>query len=716
MSTITTRTASARTAPTSATPLDETTPGARGHIGRTVTSTMLGGFLLAVAAVTGPFAGAEEHLITGSVLGAFAASWALLAFLSARWTDQPQRWAKVPAAAMAVAAAAMFVLAPTGNQLGWVWPPAILAMVSWMVVRSRRDLRSRTRVLVLYPVFGALALSAVGGAYETYREAGDPAAAAMPGRLVDVGGHRLHISCTGSGSPTVVLEAGLGEASMMMAAWIAPDVAPVTRVCVYDRAGRGWSESADQPQDGLQVATDLHTLLSRAGEPGPYLLAGHSAGGIYVLDFAKAFPDDVAGVVLLDSMHPEQYERMASWPGFYEMFRRASAVMPSLARLGVGRLVYGAQYGDLPSPQRDQERAFLATPRHNRSVRDEFHMLRTAMDQAAELPSLGDVPLAVVTARSGADADWFPMQDDLAALSTNSVHRFLDHATHAMVVEDEATAHQSSRAILDVVSSVRTGSPISASATTTAVERPSDLVDQLVSIDGGRMHLRCVGTGSTTVLLIAGWGGGGDSWGAVEPAVSERARVCSYARLGTGTSDPQTSTQTFDTQAADLHALLDEADEPGPYVVLGHSFGGAEAVTFASRYPDQVIGLMLLDASPTTWPATVCSVAAYDGLCAVMHDPTLDPERLDVFPAFDEVAAVASLGDLPMTVMTAAHRTDPTLAPSELTRLDAIWAEGVQRWAGLSSSSRTVTVEDTGHHIELDRPQLVVDALLTLLP
>ena len=70
------------------------------------------------------------------------------------------------------------------------------------------------------------------------------------------------------------------------------------------------------------------------------MLAGHSAGGIYALNFARLFPEDVAGVVLLDSMHPEQYERMPSWPGFYEMFRRASAVMPSLSRLGVGRLVY----------------------------------------------------------------------------------------------------------------------------------------------------------------------------------------------------------------------------------------------------------------------------------------------------------------------------------------------------------------------------------------
>ena len=256
--------------------------------------------------------------------------------------------------------------------------------------------------------------------------------------------------------------------------------------------------------------------------------------------------------------------------------------------------------------------------------------------------------------------------------------------------------------------------PTVAPASTT-VERPHQFVDELVTIDNGQLHIRCVGSGDTTVLLLAGWDDGGDKWGAIEPAISERALVCSYARFGTGTSDAPSSTQTFDTQTADLHALLDEAGEPGPYVVVGHSFGGAEAVTFASKYADEVAGLMLLDASPTTWPDTVCSVAAYEAGCAVMHDPTLDPERLDVFRAFAEVATITSLGDLPMTVMTAAHRTDPALTQSELTRLDPIWAEGVDRWAGLSSSSTIVSIEDTGHHIQLDQPQLVVEELLKLL-
>lgn len=442
----------------------ESVPGLRGHIGRIVAATMLGGLVLSIVAVVGPFAGAEEPVISGAALAVFAASWALLANLTARRTDQPQTWAYVPATVMAVAAATILVFAPTGNQAGWIWPPAIVALVVWMVVRSRRALRSRARVLVLYPVFAGLALSAVGGVYETYSETNDPTAAAMPGRLVDVGGHKLHIDCTGTGSPTVVLEAGLGDVSTIMSSWVAPSVAHETRVCVYDRAGRGWSESAGRPQNGEQVATDLHTLLTRAGERGPFVMAGHSAGGIYVLNFAKLFPHDVAGVVLLDSMHPQQYQRMASWPGFYEMYRRATATMPVLARLGVGRVLYGPAYSNLPNPQRDQEPAFLSSPRFNRSLRDEFRMIRTAMNQAAELHTLGNTPLMVLTATKDADPDWPAMQRNLMTLSTDAAQRVVHNASHAMLVGDKAAARQSSAAIVAVVGAVRTNTLLNTKA------------------------------------------------------------------------------------------------------------------------------------------------------------------------------------------------------------------------------------------------------------
>lgn len=253
------------------------------------------------------------------------------------------------------------------------------------------------------------------------------------------------------------------------------------------------------------------------------------------------------------------------------------------------------------------------------------------------------------------------------------------------------------------------------STSTTVPERPTGTRDGLVAIDHGRMHLRCVGSGTTTVLLLAGWDGADDGWGAIEPAIGERARVCSYARFGTGASDAPSADQTFETQVADLHALLEAADEPGPYVVLGHSFGGAEAVTFAHTYPDEVTGLLLLDTSPSTWPATLCSVPAWAAACATMHDPSLDAERLDVFPAFAAVDAISSLGDLPMTVVTGPHRVDPTVSAAELAPVDAAWMAGQQRWAGLSSRSSVVVVQDTGHHIEIDQPERVIDEVVELL-
>ncbi len=440
-----------------------------GRVGLVVTGSMAAGLVGAAAIVVGPAAGAREHVITGSLLLSFAAGWALLALLSRR-TPHPQRWAAVPAATMAVTGLGVLALAPSGNTNGWIWPPAAAGLVAWIVVQSRRHLHSRSRPVVIYPVCAALALSAVGGAYETVREATDHTRDAAPGRLVDVGDHRLHIDCAGSGRPTVVLEPGLGEPSTAMA-WIARGVAHTSRVCVYDRAGRGWSDSASTPQDGAAVATDLHTLLDRAGEPGPYVLAGHSAGGLYVLNFARLYPDQTAGVVLLDSMHPDQYERIPAWPAFYETFRRASAVLPTLARLGIGRVTAQLAHDDLPQPELDQQRALASTPRHYRSLRDEFSELRTAMRQAAQLTSLGDRPLVIVTAQKGAQDGWAAAQDDLATLSTNVEHRELPDATHGMVVEDERTAAVATDAIADAVEAVRSGHCLAGAASSSCGDR-----------------------------------------------------------------------------------------------------------------------------------------------------------------------------------------------------------------------------------------------------
>ena len=430
------------------------------HVGRIVTVSLVGGLGLALALVVGPVAGAQEHMITGTVLLTFAASWALLAMLSTLWTAEPQRWAAAIAGFMAFVGAALLIFEPNGvviDALGWVWPPFFLALLAGTVIRVRRDLRGRSRSRVVYPLLALYALCAFGGGYQTVRESLDRRAHPAPGLLVDVGGHRLHLDCAGSGTPAVVLEAALGETGVYWG-WIATALAAETRVCTYDRAGRGWSDSAADGQDGVAVATDLRTLLERAHVPGPFVLVGHSSGAQYVRIFAERYPEQVAGMVLLDGQPAEAFEGLPAYPAFYNGFRRISALLPSLARLGVGRLVVHADLA-LPRPARDIQRLHHASPRLYRSLRDEFAQLPTSLAQARSCQSLSDRPLVVVTAARDAQAGWLPLQDRMATLSTNSSHRVVPY-THDALVIDQTAAQTSSQAIRDVVDAVRSGAPL----------------------------------------------------------------------------------------------------------------------------------------------------------------------------------------------------------------------------------------------------------------
>jgi pimeloyl-ACP methyl ester carboxylesterase len=255
----------------------------------------------------------------------------------------------------------------------------------------------------------------------------------------------------------VILEAGLNHPAAMMSGWIQPGVAPTTQVCVYDRAGMGWSEPAETPRDGVATATDLHTLLRRAEIEGPYVLAGHSSGGVYVQVFAAQYPDEVAGLVLLDSQPPDAIANLPGYASEYEGIRRLTALFPSVARLGVGRLAYPAAASGLPHEVWAEARAFMSTARHNRGYRDAAIGLRAALTQAQALTSLGDKPLIVLTAAKDAHAGWLPLQEKMAGLSTNSVQRVIKDATHGSIIEDEDDAAISIQAILDVVAAVRSG-------------------------------------------------------------------------------------------------------------------------------------------------------------------------------------------------------------------------------------------------------------------
>jgi pimeloyl-ACP methyl ester carboxylesterase len=424
-----------------------------------VAGSLATGLLAALILVFVPFIPAGESAVTGAVLCGFALGWAMVAVLSERFTDQPQRWAAAPALVMGLGGLLLVGFGSSVREVvDWAWPPALLASAVWMIAGARRQLHSRGGRRLLFPVVAMLAVASVGGGYETAREAADARAYPMPGQLVDVGGHRLHLNCAGSGSPTVVLQPGAGDMSSVLG-WITPAVARDTRVCVYDRAGRGWSEPAEGPQDGSQIAADLHTALHRAQVPGPYVLAGHSFGGLYVLAFADRYPDEVAAMVLVDSTAP----RSAAAPAptspddrdSADLLSRVSALVSISGRLGLARLYGQSDYGSLPPRSRDEVRASLATAGHVRSTIDEYVQASASIAEAAALSDFADKPLVVLTAGSGHDAAWSVAQNHLAGLSTNSVHRVVDRATHGALVLEEEPAAVTTRAILDVVSAVR---------------------------------------------------------------------------------------------------------------------------------------------------------------------------------------------------------------------------------------------------------------------
>jgi pimeloyl-ACP methyl ester carboxylesterase len=431
-------------------------PPKRSHIGPIVVGSLAMGLLTAVALVAAPVVPSRMNVLTGVVLLGFAFGWALLAVLSVRFSDQPQRWAAAPAVFLTLAG--LISLLPPGSVVqdvfGWVWPPVLLGLVIWTVLRAHRQLRSRTRRWLVYPLLAVLALASIGGGYETVRESIDGTAYPPPGQLVDVGGHWLHLNCTGTGSPTVVLEPGLGEVSSAMV-WIAQAVAHETRVCVYDRAGRGWSDPADDPQDAVQTAANLHTLLDRANIPGPYVLAGHSFGGLYVLTFAATYPDQVAGLVLLDSTAPRPGAAPPTKAGSYDLIGRISTLLSATAHLGTAHLLPDA-YDSLPARSRGEARATVSTARSVESYLNESREGAMSVHQAASLVDFAGKPLVVVTAGRGNDATWQAAQNKLATLSTNSRHRVVADATHASLVLDQTHSAAASQAIRDVVTAVRT--------------------------------------------------------------------------------------------------------------------------------------------------------------------------------------------------------------------------------------------------------------------
>jgi pimeloyl-ACP methyl ester carboxylesterase len=280
-------------------------------------------------------------------------------------------------------------------------------------------------------------LALAGASYEVIAAAGDARRYPPPGQLVDIGGYRLHIQCVGTGSPTVVLDAGLGGSSLD---WnlVQSELGNTTRVCAYDRAGMGWSEAGPQPRSPRQIADELHTLLTNAGIAGPYVLIGHSLGGKNVRLFALTHPEQVTGMVLVDARG--EYVDANTSPAEEQAFQQTLAAQALLYRVarsvGLVRLIGASLWGGpAMATETRAEMALLTTSRRGVDAQTAEGLERAAGDaQLQAAPSLADRPLMVLAAgqKVAHDPIWAEAQRRLAALSTNGRLIVAEGSGHAI--------------------------------------------------------------------------------------------------------------------------------------------------------------------------------------------------------------------------------------------------------------------------------------------
>ena len=254
--------------------------------------------------------------------------------------------------------------------------------------------------------------------------------ASAPGMYIGTGSHQLHLHCTGDGGPSVVLESGLGGNSLDWSR-VQPLVARFTRVCSYDRAGYGWSEPATEPRSARQIAAELHSLLVYGSVPPPYVLVGHSFGGLVVRLFASLHPSDTAGMVLVDSAHEEQFER----------FKRAGikkTFLPTGHRFFISNHHQIPQ--GLPESIRPVAEALASRSSAVRSLYNELRLMRRSTRQVRASGPLPEVPVVVITRKSDGgrqitESDrmevlWLEMQKELADRNGRGVLIVTDTKDH----------------------------------------------------------------------------------------------------------------------------------------------------------------------------------------------------------------------------------------------------------------------------------------------
>jgi pimeloyl-ACP methyl ester carboxylesterase len=295
---------------------------------------------------------------------------------------------------------------------------------------------------ILVGLFGLfILLAAAGATYQWVATRKELAATPPPGHLVDVGGHRLHLWCTGAGAPPVILEAGLGGSS---ADWgfVQPDIARFTRVCSYDRAGMGYSDPGPSPRTARRIAEELAKLIDRSGLDGPVVLVAASSGGFDVRVFASDHTDRVAGLILIDASHEDQTHevpRLARW-------------VPLLSSLGIFRLL-GISFGPSPALLSPSVQRFIGATRFRaagyQAAADEIIHIRESASEVRNSRRKLPIPVVVVTGARGADATWRNLQRDQVNLSERGCQIIADHSGHLVPIDQPQIVVNAVRAVID---------------------------------------------------------------------------------------------------------------------------------------------------------------------------------------------------------------------------------------------------------------------------
>lgn len=295
-------------------------------------------------------------------------------------------------------------------------------------------------------------ITGVGCLYQAIATARDGRNYPPPGSLVDIDGCRMHVQAFGSGTPTVVLESGLGGMSCAWG-WVQPEAAKFSRVVSYDRTGLGWSDADAAPKTAQLAAHRLRAILRRCNVSPPYILVGHSMGGLLVRVFADRYPGEIAGVVLVDASHPDQHLRSSAIDTHMRSGFQLLRAVPFLTRLGYVRLtgLFKAWAEGLPPREAAEAEAFLSSYRHLQTTRDESLAWEGICAEVRGTSGLGDIPLAVVTAGRDVLPGQPELQRELAALSGDSIHVTVKGADHVTLLTRCEHAHSVVEAIRHVV-------------------------------------------------------------------------------------------------------------------------------------------------------------------------------------------------------------------------------------------------------------------------